>query len=275
MLHIFLYWIFQLQGNILHVTLLTLGLSVLMFLLIFIGFKNIYLRIGFIILILIEPCVVFLNYQQHITPLTVDLPTSRVYPTFQFIRPIMNREVVAHPFAKELYSTMFHTANFQDSSGFFRVDPDLIQSYVLQFYSKLPVDEQIKMARYKIRIFDKDRNSYFNVVQDSKEFKVLHFDVNKVIFETDYPSDIYLTYTDAYSKSWNVFLNNKKEYLDVANNAFKEVFVPKGRNIVEFDFTCPGGQFIYLIVISVLFLSCALLIASFVIKRQRNSVYAA
>ncbi len=75
-----------------------------------------------------------------------------------------------------------------------------------------------------------------SISEKSENFKVLQYNANSVIFETDYPEEKFFVYNDAFHKGWQAFRNGEKIKIYRANVAFKGVFLPAGKNRIVFQF---------------------------------------
>lgn len=71
---------------------------------------------------------------------------------------------------------------------------------------------------------------------ESANFKVLDFRLNFIRVMTDLPAPKFLVYNDSYHSSWRAFINGAPVTLYRANMAFKGVWLPAGKNIVEFRY---------------------------------------
>jgi hypothetical protein len=80
---------------------------------------------------------------------------------------------------------------------------------------------------------------YEIVSQESSNVKLVKFDVNSVQLSTDFSHPRFLVYNDSYYDGWQAFINGKKTDLYRTNVAFKGLWVPAGKNVVEFRFGYP------------------------------------
>ena len=146
-------------------------------------------------------------------------------------------------------------ASLKDAAGSIEFEPDLLQKYVLSFGQRFPSNQQPEYVRHKIVLYDRMPNAAKQgpspqyVLNDSKTFKILHFDVNSLAFESNFPINKFLVYNDAYSKFWRVVINGRKEKIFLANEAFKGIFLPAGRNLVQLRYCPYGGEWVYIIVL--------------------------
>ena len=92
---------------------------------------------------------------------------------------------------------------------------------------------QLKTLNQKV---SQDVPGPFVVEGKSERFAVLKSDVNMVRVQTEFLSDKFLVFNDGYYPGWKVYLNGQKVSLVRANVAFKGVFVPAGKQVIEFRF---------------------------------------
>ena len=57
-------------------------------------------------------------------------------------------------------------------------------------------------------------------------------DVNSLKLKTQFDTDKFLVYNDAYNSQWQVFIDGKRQELFRANIAFKGMWVPAGEHVV-------------------------------------------
>lgn len=74
------------------------------------------------------------------------------------------------------------------------------------------------------------------VAQESEDVRVQHLGMNNIILSTNFSHKRFLVYNDSYYDGWQAFINGKKTALYRANVAFKGLWIPEGKNIVEFKF---------------------------------------
>ena len=73
-------------------------------------------------------------------------------------------------------------------------------------------------------------------------FKLLAFDADHMRLTLDLPYEKFLIYNDSFDPSWRVSVNHQPSVLYEVNGAFKGVWVPSGKNIIEFSY---GGFWQY------------------------------
>jgi hypothetical protein len=90
--------------------------------------------------------------------------------------------------------------------------------------SQLKGEEYIaSYAKYKVYVYDAVNSPGVPVTGPSPELNISHFDVNRVVFKTNYDRPKILVYNDAFTKAWQARLDGKKVELLRANGAFKGV----------------------------------------------------
>lgn len=271
--HILILLFLQTQGNIIPATYTTVLLSLLFFILLTLRFftkKPQLLLLFLTVLIVIEPIYVFICYRNNTSSAIYQLPQTHNEPRFEYLRPGHD---IPTQFGDSLYSMFVHLGDFQDSSGKVNFQPDFLNSYVFDFYNapSLQKDEYIKN---KIIIYNSEpaggikEETPLKITQNIKEFKILHFDVNSLKFQTNFSSEKFLIYHDAYSIFWKAFINGKETKITRAHGAFKGIHLPAGENIVQFRYQPPGGQGIYVFVL--ITMAVAFCILGF-LYRQPNS----
>jgi hypothetical protein len=252
--HILIFLFLQVQGNIIPATYVTVFLSLLFFILFSLRFftKKPHLLLLFLtILIVIEPIYVFIYYRNNTPASVYQLPQNHKKAQFDYLRPDHD---IPTPFGDSLYSMFVHLGDFQDSSGKVNFQPDFLNSYVFDFYNT-PFSQKDEYIKNKIMIYNSapsgnmEEEPPLKIIQNIKEFKILHFDVNSLKFQTHFSSEKFLIYHDAYSTFWKAFINGKETKITRAHDAFKGIHLPAGENIVQFRYQPPGGQGIYVFVL--------------------------
>lgn len=81
-----------------------------------------------------------------------------------------------------------------------------------------------------------------------EEFKITHFDVNSLKFETHFKADKFLVYADSFHSGWKVFINGKSGRVYQANVAFKGIWLPPGPVNVVLKYEPLGGSGVYIFV---------------------------
>jgi len=81
---------------------------------------------------------------------------------------------------------------------------------------------------------------------ESRDFEILHFDVNKIKIKTSFEKEKFLVYTDNFYPGWKAVVNGKRVPLYRANLAFKGVALPAGDNTLILQYDPWGGSAFYL-----------------------------
>jgi len=89
---------------------------------------------------------------------------------------------------------------------------------------------------------------------NTDQFKVLDYNANSLTLKTKLKTDKFLVYNDSYHKSWRATINGKASQIYRANFAFKGLWLPRGENIIRFNYKPYGGQYLYLTILLMHFL---------------------
>ncbi len=98
------------------------------------------------------------------------------------------------------------------------------------------------------------------ITGNSDEFKIVHFDVNRLTIETNLIKEKFLVYNDSYHRGWQAKVNGNKTELYRANFAFKGLWVPSGKARVELAYVPAGGRGLYYFILFCFFAAFAYLI---------------
>ncbi len=74
------------------------------------------------------------------------------------------------------------------------------------------------------------------IAREDAHFKILSFDANRLKLAIEVPYEKFLIYNDCYDPYWRVSVNGHEAHLYQSNVAFKGVWVPAGKSIVEFHY---------------------------------------
>lgn len=77
------------------------------------------------------------------------------------------------------------------------------------------------------------------VTQGDANFKIDHFDVNRIQFKTHFDSMKFLVYNDGYHPKWRARIDGKSVDVWQANAAFKGLWIPAGEHNIEFQYASP------------------------------------
>jgi hypothetical protein len=120
------------------------------------------------------------------------------------------------------------------------------------------------------------RHSYYAkpVEGDSEEFHIADYNVNHIKIETDFAEPKFLVFNDSYHSQWHASVGGRGAKLVRANIAFKGVWVPAGRQTVEFKFGSGylWGVYLFLLAaINTIFLLTV--VWAFQFRRKRADVH--
>jgi hypothetical protein len=129
--------------------------------------------------------------------------------------------------------------------------------------------DEVPLSFSKTETFPKEDKSIATIISSQNDhFQVIHFDVNSLKLSTNFPQRKFLVYNDVYSKAWSVYINGKRDLVYRANIAFKGIWVPAGKNAIEFRYDPAGGQWIYLLEAGTIFLFFIFTFISFYRKNE-------
>ncbi len=98
----------------------------------------------------------------------------------------------------------------------------------------------------------KDTDSFARVItENSKEFKLLSFDVNWIKVKTNFLQPRFLVYNSLFYSQWNAFIDDNKTTLYRANVAFKGLWIPAGEHIVDFRFGSPWFYGLHIVLLGI------------------------
>lgn len=92
---------------------------------------------------------------------------------------------------------------------------------------------------------DRSRTQAVAIGGDSDILRVLSFNANALLLETNFDIPRFLVYTDSYHRNWRALVNGREVPLEQANIAFKGLWIPPGKARVDFRFMPWGGQGLY------------------------------
>ena len=144
-----------------------------------------------------------------------------------------------------------------------------LEEYFLQNNNKAYV---IQKGSAFLKLKSDDPNPTFKQIPVEIEddyFKILSFNANYLKLFIKIPNEKFLIYNDSYDDGWKVFINGKPTDCYQTNVAFKGVWVPAGKNIIEFHF---GSWWQYALNFVLLFGSFILLISIVWFSRYSSSV---
>ena len=99
--------------------------------------------------------------------------------------------------------------------------------------------EKIYDDNFRLETLILEREPEINIIDVSSSLtipKLLKYDPNQVIFETDVDYNSLLFLSDSYDDDWHVYINNQKVPLLRAHYALRAVAIPAGRHLVSFRY---------------------------------------
>lgn len=98
--------------------------------------------------------------------------------------------------------------------------------------------------------------------------KILQFDINQIVFQTNFPKEKFLVYNDSFHSDWKLNINGKPSTIYRANIAFKGFWVPAGIQKIKMVFR-PGFRYW----INILLLFSTVFISLFLILGLVKNIY--
>lgn len=177
------------------------------------------------------------------------------------------QNVLTYPLAKYL-QYKFILVDHVEAVDPHQVDSLALQKYFLSQENKAFIFKENGDLN-KISSKDTDLSSKaLRIEKEDEHFKILSFNANHLKIMVDLPHERFLVYNDSYDPSWNVRINGKKGHIYQTNVAFKGVWLPRGKNIVEFYY---GKKWQYGLNIFLLMAGLVFLLAIFVSAREKSS----
>jgi len=90
------------------------------------------------------------------------------------------------------------------------------------------------------------------ITAGSDRLKVTAFDLNAITLTSDFPSRKFLVYNDSYHPGWSASVNGRPARIYQSNIAFKGIWLPAGKNVVQFSFG-RGWEYVYCFALLALF----------------------
>lgn len=268
-------------GNVLGVSYLTVVGAAVLFIIALKGFQAFFPKWALFFLCalaILEPGKVFSAYIDHVPGIQCQFPKSNSVLEFAFQRPREGEHEVALPiYYRQVYGSLRYLASFKDMPGVFGVMPNNLPDSLMRYTYEL-INQQMDPVlthdtRHKLILYDQvphDVSHALNIYQiarsgtipegNSQELLILKFKPNVLKLRTSFLKDKFLVYNDSYSSEWHVYIDGSEKQLFRANQAFKGVHVPAGEHDVEFRYSPPGGVWIYVLIISFMFLVLAVVL---------------
>ncbi len=241
-------------GGIIPSIWITLVLSAALFSLYYAGgwvWPVRYWMWGMVLLLLIEPVALMHAYAQNAVEFRCVLPNAHVVPQFSWVRPDKPATSACRIYQFVPYEDFWYAMSMTDAPAVVGY-PQAAARYVFMLSKQLGDVPLSQYAKYKVYLFD-DLTSPGQVIDGTQpSVRIVHFDVNRVVFDVDLPKRKQLVYNDAYTQQWRVLVDGRHQELVRASGAFKGVWVEQGRHRVEFSYHPPGGQWVYLLTTAVL-----------------------
>ncbi len=108
------------------------------------------------------------------------------------------------------------------------------------------------------------------ISSDSDLFRVTHFDLNTISFETNFPTRKFIVYNDSYHSGWTARVNGEAGPIWQSNIAFKGLWLEAGPNLVQLRFGSVWLERFYFLLMIVFMLVFAGLIHLLVQERSRE-----
>lgn len=145
---------------------------------------------------------------------------------------LLNKNVSQRTFAEYTRYKFFLFDNVvymdQAHMDFKRIEESLSRHENLAFIHAPKMDRDIKIQ---------DSPRIAEVIKEpSERFRVTDFKLNALRLSADIGKPKFLVYNDSYHSGWRVFVNGQPAVLYRANGAFKGVWLPAGKSVVEFRY---------------------------------------
>ncbi len=246
-----LFW----QDNILLTTYLTVVASCILFNFLFL--KPRLTKVFIFLLLILEPTQVYTSFATHSSGYSFSLPSAHAATPFNYERPSLGQTNPNNFFPEEKnYGNFWYDMAMQDSKGYIADDAMVVSKYTFLLSRTIDKNIFLNYIRHKFYIYDKvpDLKDIYKpslfLSHDTEQFKVVGFSPNRLQLITDFKTAKFLVYTDSYEKHWKVFINGHEQKLYRANMAFKGVWLPAGRDRVDFNYSITGVQGLYLSIIT-------------------------
>lgn len=225
----------------------------------------------FAALMVIQPIMIMNAYALRAVEFKCTLPSAHVIPAFGWIRPDTPATSPCRIYQFVPYEDFWYAMSMTDAPA--KVGyPQAAARWAFDVSQTIDTNELAAYAKYKVYVYDGLNMPGQAMAGPTENLDVAHFDVNRVVFKTNFPKRKFLVYNDAFMNVWQVKVDGRREILLRANGAFKGVWVPEGEHQVEFRYQPPGGQWIYVAVTGLLALfALATAILLIVEARPRRS----
>lgn len=242
-------------GGIMTVMWVTLGLSAV----ILTAYYLLHDRLSsgywigiFAVLMLVQPIYVINAYAKNALEFECSIPNQHVVPQFGWVRPDLPATSACRIYQFVPYEDFWYAMSMQDAPAIVGY-PQAAAKWVFMLSKQMGDAALAQYAKYKVYLFDDLKSSGQVITGENPLIKVSHFDVNRVEFDVNLPKEKLFVYNDAYTQHWRVAIDGKERQLLKSSGAFKGVWVPEGRHVVAFSYHPPGGQWVYLLTVIILF----------------------
>jgi hypothetical protein len=235
--------------GVMAISFVTVGLSALLLTIYYLGIFKVNFSVWstvFSTLLIIQPAAVMNAYAKNAVEFKCILPSAHVKPVFGWVRPDVPATSTCRIYQFVPYEDFWYAMSMTDAPA--KVGyPQAASRWTFELSQVQGEDYIASYAKYKVYVYDAVNSPGVPVTGPSKELDISHFDVNRVVFTTNYDRPKILVYNDAFTKAWHAKLDGKKVELLRANGAFKGIEVPAGEHAIEFVYAPPGGQWAYII----------------------------
>lgn len=83
---------------------------------------------------------------------------------------------------------------------------------------------------------ESNRHKAVVLTEVDEDFKIIHFDLNSITFQTNWQENKLLVYNDSYHSQWQAKVDDKPIKIHKTNFAFKGLFIPAGHHVVKMNF---------------------------------------
>ena len=156
--------------------------------------------------------------------------------------PFLNAKDKYDSFDKSLLDILGHTRNkfyavpISDAIEF--KTPEESFQYIRNNRATLNNKLVLRKAHFsKLSREKSDKYNTRNVDLGAEGMVLLDFRPNEIALETNFNSDMWVVYADAYSPNWNVSINGDPQEMYIAYEFFKAVYLPAGPNVVKLEYS--------------------------------------
>ncbi|MBI4310012.1 MAG: YfhO family protein [Candidatus Omnitrophica bacterium] len=255
--------------GVMAVSFVTVALSAALFAIYYSGFFRWGMNVwGWLLaaLLVIQPVAVMAAYSANAGEFKCVLPSNHVRPVFAWIRPDVPAVSSCRIYQFVPYEDFWYAMSMTDAPA--KVGyPQAAARWAFALSQRLGEAQLAAYAQYKVYLYDDANAPGIAVTGPSDALDIAHFDVNRVGFKTKFDQRKFLVYNDSYTRAWHAYVDGHLQQLQIANGAFKGVWVPRGEHRVEFRYQPFGGQWVY--VLTAIFLFVFLVYAGIMLYWKR------